>query len=153
MNLVKYNRPELSRWSPFDRLANIQDELDRFLDMTPFWRDRELFGGWSPALDVWQDNDNLYVRAELPGLKKDDINISLHDGMLSISGERRHEEKVEEGQVFRNERYFGKFHRSVALPTLVDAGKVKAAYEDGILHITLPKAEEAKPKQISIDVK
>jgi HSP20 family protein len=108
--------------------------------------------GWSPALDVSDEKDNLFVTVELPGMKKDEINLSLHDGVLTISGERKHETEKKEGDTFRSERYFGKFHRSVTLPTAVDASKVKASYKDGILTIELPKAEEAKPKQIAVNV-
>jgi HSP20 family protein len=85
-------------------------------------------------------------------MKKEDIDVSLHDGSLSISGERKSEEKVDEGEVYRSERFFGRFQRTVALPAAVDAGKIKAQYQDGVLTVTLPKAEEAKPKQIDVQV-
>ena len=85
-------------------------------------------------------------------MKKKDIDISLQNGTLVISGERKHEEEKEEGETFRSERYFGRFHRSVTLPTPVDGNAVKAAYKDGILTVTLPKAEEAKPKRIEVGV-
>jgi HSP20 family protein len=90
------------------------------------------------------------VVAEVPGLKKDDIELSLHGGVLTISGERKQDKKGEEG--YRNERFFGRFQRSVTLPTSVDGNKVKATYQDGILKVVLPKAEEAKPKQIDVSV-
>jgi HSP20 family protein len=92
------------------------------------------------------------VKVELPGLKKDQINLSLHEGVLTISGERKQEQETKQGDTFRSERYFGKFQRSVTLPTAVDSGKVKATYKDGILTVDLPKAEEAKPKQIAVSV-
>jgi HSP20 family protein len=114
--------------------------------------DTTLFSGWSPALDVFQDKDAVTVKVELPGLRKEDIEISLEKGVLSISGERRHEQKLDEGESFRSERYFGRFHRSVAIPTEVEADKVRASYTDGILTVTLPKAEEAKPKQIEVNI-
>lgn len=101
---------------------------------------------------MFQDKDNVFVKAELPGMKKEEIEISLHDGILSIGGERKHEAESRKGDSFRSERYFGRFHRSVTLPTAVDSTKVKAAYKDGILTVTLPKAEEAKPKQIQVNV-
>lgn len=153
MTLIPFNRLESARWSPLDRLSSLHDDLDRLFDLVPFGKDRELFGGWSPALDLWQDHDAVHVRVELPGLSKEDIHISLHDGALLISGERKQEETVDEGKTYRSERFFGKFQRSVALPTLVDASKVKASYQDGILEVTLPKAEEVKPKKIDINVK
>jgi HSP20 family protein len=121
----------------------------------PFWssfaRQGQLFGGWSPALDLYHNNDNVVAVIELPGMRKEDIEISLHDGTLTISGERKSEpsngEKAE-----RTERYVGKFRRSITLPTRVNANKVIATYRDGILTVTLPKAEEAKQKQIQVTV-
>jgi HSP20 family protein len=107
-------------------------------------------GGWSPALDVYDGKDNFVVTLEVPGMKKEDIEISLHDGMLTVSGERKDEREQTEGQAFRSERYFGKFQRSLSLPAAVDANKVKGSYKDGVLTIHLPKAEEAKPKQIAV---
>lgn len=154
MSLIRYQAPELSTWSPFDRLSTLRDEIDRLFDLSVpgFTRDAGLFSGWSPSVDVYQDKDNVFVKCELPGMKKEDIEISLHNGMLTISGERKHEEEHKEGESFRSERFFGKFHRSVSLPTAVDTGKVSASYKDGILTVSLPKAEEAKPKQIEVQV-
>ncbi|HEY2615402.1 MAG TPA: Hsp20/alpha crystallin family protein, partial [Chthoniobacterales bacterium] len=105
----------------------------------------------TPALDLYQNNDNVVAVVELPGMRKEDIEISLQDGVLTIGGERKAESGSENGAT-RTERFTGKFRRSVTLPTRVDANKVKAAYKDGILTVTLPKAEEAKPKQIQINV-
>lgn len=155
MSIIRYQSPELSSWSPFERLSTLREEMNRLFDSSfpgAGLGESTLFSGWSPALDVFQSNDAVTVRVELPGLRKEDIDISLEKGVLSISGERRHEEKVEEGESFRSERYFGRFHRSVAIPTEVEADKVKASYTDGLLTVTLPKAEEAKPKQIDVNV-
>jgi len=154
MSIIRYQAPELSTWTPFDRLTSLRDEMNRLFDLSlpGFTRDGGLFSGWSPALDVHQDKDNVFVKVELPGMKKEEIEISLHEGVLSISGERKHEEEKKEGETFRSERYFGRFHRSMTLPTTVDANKVKASYKDGILSVTLPKTEEAKPKQIQVNV-
>lgn len=154
MSIVRYQAPQTLAWTPFDRLSTLRDELDSLFEM-PFWsnfgRQSQLFSGWSPALDLYQNNDNVVARVELPGMRKEDIEISLHDGMLTINGERKSE--TSEGEkAERTERYVGKFRRSIALPTQVDANKVAANYRDGILTITLPKAEEAKPKQIKVDV-
>lgn len=152
MNLIRYQYPQHNTWSPLNRLASLRDEMDRLFDFTWPTRDSGLFSGWSPALDVHDEKDNLVVQVELPGMKKDGINISLHDGVLTISGERKAERDQKEGETFRSERYFGKFQRSVTLPTQVDGDKVQAAYKDGVLTVTLPKAEAAKPKQISVSV-
>jgi HSP20 family protein len=121
----------------------------------PFWssfaRQGQLFSGWSPALDLYQNNDNVVAVIELPGMRKEDIEISLHDGTLTISGERKSESSNDE-KAERTERYVGKFRRSITLPTRVNANKVRATYRDGILTVTLPKAEEAKPKQIQVTI-
>ena len=154
MSLIRYQAPELSTWPTFGRLSNLRDELDTLFEL-PFWsnfgRQTQLFSGWTPALDLYQNNDNLIAVVELPGMRKEDIEISLHDGMLTIGGERKSETR-EGDKAERTERYIGKFRRSITLPTRVDANKVSATYKDGILTITLPKAEEVKPKQIQANV-
>ena len=152
MDLIRYQAPDLVPWPALGRWSNLRDELNSFFEM-PFWssfgRPGQLFTGWSPALDLYQSNDNVVAVVELPGMRKEDIDISLHDGALTISGERKRDstggEKAE-----RTERYVGAFRRSIALPTRVDASKVSATYRDGILTVTLPKAEEVKPKQIQV---
>lgn len=113
----------------------------------------QLLEGWFPAVDVYEDKDNLLVKAELPGLKKEDIQISLDNGNLTLSGERKQEEKRQDAEVYRSERWVGRFHRSVSLPCRVESEKIKATYSEGVLTVTLPKAEDAKPKQIPISVK
>ena len=152
MSIIRYQFPPLAQRSSLDRLASLRDEMDRLFDFTWPTRDSGLFSGWSPALDVHDEKDNFLVHVELPGLKKEDIDISQHDGVLTVSGERKSEHEHKEGDTFRSERYFGKFQRSVALTAAVDAGKVNASYKDGVLTIHLPKAEEAKPKQIAVNV-
>lgn len=151
MHLIRYQSPELSNWPTLNRWSNLRDELNSLFDLpalTSFNR-QDLFSGWSPALDLYQNNDNVVAVIELPGMRKEDIEISLHDGTLTISGERKSSspngEKAE-----RTERYVGGFRRSISLPVQVDAGKVSATYRDGILTITLPKAEAAKPKRIEV---
>ncbi|HEX8295621.1 MAG TPA: Hsp20/alpha crystallin family protein [Chthoniobacteraceae bacterium] len=152
MSLVRYQFPQPANWSPMDRLTSLHDEVNRLFDLSWPTRDTGLFSGWSPTLDVFDDKDRFVVSVELPGMKKEDINLSLHDGALTITGERKHERENKEGETFRSERYFGKFQRSVTLPAAVDSTKVKASYKDGVLSVELPKAEEAKPKQIEVSV-
>jgi HSP20 family protein len=152
MSLIRYQTPELNPWTPFDRLPTLRDELNRIFDSAFPTRDSGLFSGWTPALDVYDEKDNFVVKVELPGMKKEDINLSLHDGVLTVSGERKHEREQKEAGTFRSERYFGRFQRSVTLPARVNAGDVKASYKDGVLSIDLPKAEEAKPRQIAVNV-
>lgn len=141
MKLVNYERPVLAT---FGRLANLQGEIERLFE-TPLQ-------AWSPALDVHEDKDNFTVTLELPGLKREDISVHLEDGSLIISGERKTENVSDDTEVHRRERFYGKFSRALTLPTAVSPDKVKANYKDGILTVTLPKAEEAKPKQIDVNV-
>lgn len=143
MKLVQYQRPGVT-WPTFGRLLNLNDELDRLFE-TPLQ-------AWAPALDVHEDKDKFTVNLELPGLKREDIEVHLEDGSLIISGERKGETVSEGTEVHRQERYYGKFSRALTFPTAVAADKVKAAYKDGILTVTLPKAEEAKPKQIDVTI-
>lgn len=138
----------VSTWPTLGRLTDLRDEIDRLFE-APVARTSE-FLGWTPAFDVYEEKDNFVVKAELPGMKKEDINVSLHDGSLIISGERQVETPTEGTEVYRAERFFGKFQRTVTVPATVAADKVKADYKDGILTITLPKSEEAKPKQIEV---
>ena len=137
-------------WPTLGRLTDLRDEIDRLFE-APLARTSE-FLGWMPAFDVYEEKDSFIVKAELPGMKKEDINVSLHDGSLIVSGERKSETKSEGTEVYRAERFFGKFQRAVTLPTAVAASKVKAEYKDGILTVTLPKTEEAKPKQIEVNI-
>jgi HSP20 family protein len=144
----------MSAWPSFDRWASLRDEMNSLFElpsMGDLARQTQLFGGWSPALDLYQNNDNVVAVLELPGMRKEDIDISLHDGMLTIAGERQ----ISSGEgenAERTERFSGKFRRSISLPTRVDAGKVNATYKDGILTVTLPKAEEAKPKKVEVTI-
>ena len=152
MKLIRYHAPDSAPWVALDRWSNLPDEVNSFFDM-PFWstsdRTGQLFTGWSPALDLYESGDHFVAVVELPGMRKEVIDISLHDGTLTISGERKRESNNGE-PAQRTERYVGTFRRSIALPTRVAPSKVSATYQDGILKVTLPKAEEAKPKQIKV---
>lgn len=152
--LTRWQRPELAAWRTFGGLSGLRDEIDRLFEapLSELARTSQFLTGWTVALDVHEDKDNVYVKAELPGMKKEDIELSLHDGCLSISGERKSETTHEGAEVYRAERFFGRFQRTVTLPTLVANDKVKAQYKDGVLTVTLPKAEEAKPKHIDVSV-
>ena len=154
MSLIRYQIPSSAMWPSLNRWANLRDDLDTLLEL-PFLSGSaqpQLFTGWTPALDLYQNNDNVIAVVELPGLRKEDIEISLHDGTLTIGGERKSETDANGENATRTERFTGKFRRSITLPTRVDANKVNATYKDGVLTVTLPKAEEAKPKQIQVNV-
>src|SRR5690242_15686500 len=142
MSLIRYQAPELNVWPSLDRWSNLRDELNSLFE-SPSWagfgRMGQLFTEWSPSLDLYQNNDNVVAVVELPGMRKDEIEISWHDGARTISGERRKETSNGDGEkAERSERYVGKFRRSIALPTRVDANKVSATYRGGILTVTLP---------------
>ncbi|MEW6303937.1 MAG: Hsp20/alpha crystallin family protein [Verrucomicrobiota bacterium] len=152
MNLIRFNRPTDWEWdwAP-PQLTTLQQEINRLFE-TPFaeLRPADFFNAWTPAVDVYEDTDHLVVRAELPGLKKDQIDVWFEDGVLNIAGERKQE--TEQRTLHRTERFHGRFHRSFTLPKPVNADKISAAYQDGILTVTLPKTEAAKPKQIEVNV-
>jgi HSP20 family protein len=154
MHIVRYRHyPQSDLSAALDRLTNMRAEMDRVFESTvgSFSRSPAPLSRWNPAVNVYQDKDRFTVVVELPGLKKEEIEILLHDDTLTIAGERKREESS--AQEFLTERLYGKFQRSLTLPTAVDAEKVKANYKDGLLQVVLPKAEEAKPKQIEVALK
>jgi len=143
--------------NPFSELEQIQNEMNKLFNLSiGRWPDRTsglMEGRWSPAIDVFDSKDNILVKADIPGMAKDDINVSVHGDTLVIKGEKKQESETKEKDFVRTERYYGSFHRAVSLPAEVDANKVSATYKNGVLELTLPKKEEAKPKEITIDVK
>jgi len=145
MNITQCQGSTLTGRPSFVRFTSLNDELNRLFGS-------QVSESWTPAVDVYEDKENFVVQAELPGLKREDIEVSLHDGALTISGERKAEKRSEETEVHRAERYVGRFQRALVLPITVAADKVKAGYTDGVLTITLPKTEEAKPKKIDVSV-
>lgn len=142
----------LVRWSPFREMVDMQRRLDRiFDDMGRSLPESEWAeaGNWL-ALDVHENPDAYTVETDLPGVSPDNINVTLHDNMLTISAETKREEKTEKDNRIISERRYGSFHRSVRLPNSVNADKVEAVFENGVLRLTLPKSEEAKPRQIEV---
>jgi len=151
MTLIRFN-PETAVPVPAVEPGEL---LRDFMNLHfPFFpKEKAGMNNWSPALDVHDDKEAFTVTLEAPGLKKEDFEISWHDGVLSIAGERKEEKEAKEKNYFRRERFFGRFARSVSLPADVQSDKIAAAYKDGVLTVSLPKAEEAKPKQIEVSVK
>ena len=154
MSMTLWQQPRLTARPDFIRLTDLNDELDRLFDTSfaRLTRNAQTAEAWSPALDVYEDKDNFVIHAELPGFKREDIEVSLHDGTLTLSGERKAEARQEDAVVYHAERCIGRFQRAVVLPATVNSEKVKASYADGVLTITLPKTEEAKPKKIDVAV-
>lgn len=131
-------------------LSRLRDQLNQIFEQPDFAMSDLLGGGWLPAVDVLDDKDKLTIKAELPGFKREDLDVSVHDNSLVISGERKSDEEKKDGEFYRSERFYGKFHRSISLPSTVDTGKIEARYRDGVLTVTLPKSDKAKAKQIEV---
>ncbi len=147
------------KWSPFRDgfrdIVGLQDEMNRLFDTFSKGNDTQSLveGVWAPSVDIYENKDEIVIDAELPGINQKDISVTVTDNVLTIKGEKKQEKEVKEENYHRVERSYGSFSRSFTLPVGVKADHIKAGYKDGVLKITLPKAEEAKPKQISIDVK
>ena len=146
---------ELVRWEPFEGLNRLHSRINDLFDES-LARARAVpgatSGDWLPAVDILESKDAYLIRAELPGMKKDDFNLEVNDGTLTLSGERKAETVSSGVEYHRSERVHGKFSRSFYLPQTVQQDGIKATYHDGILEIHVPKVEEAKPRQISISV-
>jgi len=144
MNLVTYD--------PFRELRSLQDEINRAFSSS-FNRggDNEMMrGAWSPNVDIYENKDNIVLEAELPGMSPDDVSISIENNVLTIHGERKFEKKSEQDNFHRVERSYGSFTRSFTLPPTVSSENADAAFENGVLRLTLAKREEAKPRKIEI---
>ncbi len=142
--------PEWGRTGLFEDLDRMRRQMDLLTEGITRGLWREPRAGVFPLMNVTEDKDNYYVRAELPGIKSDELDLSVTGDTLSISGERKLPSEDENAQYHRRERETGRFSRIISLPSQMDTGKVEAKCNDGILTVTLPKAEEAKPKQITI---
>jgi HSP20 family protein len=144
----------LVRWDPFQQLVAMRNRLnstltDPYTDpYTP--RTEDSFGAWAPPVDIFERQDHLVIRAEVPGVDMEDMDIRIENGVLTLHGERKQETEVQEQNAYRMERIYGMFTRSFSLPTTVDAAKVTATYKDGVLEVTVPKIETAKPKNVEI---
>ena len=144
MTLVRFNpfedmHHQLDRWvgNFAGAAADNNDKADR---------------NWVPAVDIFERGEETVVRAELPDVRKEDFDLKVENNVLTLHGEKRRDETVEEGKYHRSERHYGSFTRSFKLPSTVDTSRIQARYENGVLEILVPKAEEAKPKQIEVKV-
>ena len=141
------------RWTPMGPLRSFQEEMNRMFN--EFFRSGGEEAGWglrtwAPPVDIYETDDALVLKAELPGVSKEEVSIEIHHNTLLLKGERKGEAEVKEDQYHRVERAYGTFQRSFVLPTLVDQEHVQATYKDGVLELRLPKSEAAKPKRIAI---
>ncbi len=145
------------RWQPFSTMMAAEREFDRlFRDpFTAFGGEREAEPStrpWAPAVDIFETENSIVLKAELPGIDPKDVEVRVEDNTLYLKGERKFEKETKDENYHRVERSYGSFARSFSLPNSIDADKVVAEYKDGVLNLTLPKREEAKPKTIRINV-
>ena len=144
------------RWEPFRDLVTLQDRMNRMFDESYRARGGEdewaLGGSWAPAVDIYEHEGNIVLTAELPGVDPKAVDIRVENNVLTLRGERKWSDEVKRESYHRVERSYGSFTRSFTLPNVVDTEKIKAEYKDGMLRLVLPKKEEAKPRQISINV-
>lgn len=156
MSLIRWREARDLPAFPSDVL-NMQREINKMFDS--FFRSALpdesplIAGTWSPATDIVEHDDNFVVNVELPGMRKEDVKITMQDNTLMIRGEKKEERESKGSSYHRVERSYGSFQRSFALPSTVKAESIEAAFKDGILTVSLPKSEEAKPKQIDVKVK
>lgn len=138
-----------------DPFFMLQNRLNRLFDipLAPFVEETLPLTTWTPACDIYETAKEIVVKAELPGLKKEDVLVSIENNVLMIHGERKFEEEVKRENFHRVERTYGEFLRTFTLPTFVDTTKIMAEFKDGLLMVFLPKREEAKPKQIEVKIK
>jgi HSP20 family protein len=142
MSIIKYN--------PVRNVSLFPDLMDRFLENPELFLQDTLNVSWCPAVDVSEFEDRYEVEVEVPGMKKEDIKVSFEDGILRLTGEKKQEEKTDKKNFHRIERSYGSFERAFRIPGEVQADAIKARYDNGVLNISIPKAEEAKPRQIEI---
>lgn len=149
-------RPRKDVWQPFREVETLQNEMNKLFDFSlgrwPVRSTGLMEGAWNPSVDVFESKDNIMVKADIPGMKKEDIEISIHGDTLIIKGEKKEETESKEKDYVKTERFYGSFNRALTLPSEVDETKGKASYKDGVLEMTLPKKEEKKPRQIKVDI-
>lgn len=138
----------LVRWDPFREMAGFGERMNRMFG--EFSREPASTTSWSPAVDIVENGEELILKAELPGMKKENITVHVEDNVLTLRGERKFEKETKEENYHRVEREYGSFVRSFALPSNVDESRIRAEYKDGLLTLSLPKLAASKPKEIKI---
>ncbi len=143
----------ITRWEPFRGVNTLQDQFNRlFSDVFDRKAEESSLTAWAPAVDIYETGHELVVKADLPEVDPKDLDIRVENNILTIRGERKFEKKVNEDNYLRVERAYGSFARSFTLANTVNSDAIKADYQDGVLTLTIPKREEAKPKQIKVNV-
>ena len=145
---------ELVRWNPRRELFGFHNSINRmfndFFSQTVRSDEAVSSWGWNPVVDIYENEENIVIKAEIPGVDKNDIVVDVKGRVLTLKGERSTDNAVKEDNYYRQERSYGKFERAFALPVEVDPDKIKADFKDGVLKIDIPKAEENKPRQVTI---
>ncbi len=143
-------------WNPLHGFDKLQSDMESVFNDYPSESNRNmglLEGNWAPAIDVYDSHDDIMIKADLPGMNKEDIEVTIHGDTLIIKGEKKIENKVKEEDYIRTERFYGNFNRTLTLPSEIDHEKVNATYKDGVLELILSKKEEKKTKRIEVNVK
>lgn len=143
----------MTRWEPVGNLAALHDQFSRLFESGfPARADNSALTTWAPAVDIYETENELVLKADLPEISEKDLDVGVENSTLTIRGERKFEKKVEEGSYLRTERTYGSFSRSFSLPSTVNTDAIKAGYKDGVLTVELPKRAESKPKQVKVNV-
>jgi HSP20 family protein len=148
------NSMAVIRWDPFRDLNSLQERMNRlFEEANRGWRadDPSSTTSWSPAVDIYESDSDIVVKAELPGMEREDIDLNLENNVLTLKGNRRFERDAKDENYHRIERAYGTFSRSFSIPAVVEEGSIRAEYKQGVLTIVLPKTQKAKPQQIKIE--
>src|SRR5579863_7598685 len=143
----------VTRWEPFRNLSSLQEQVNRLFDSSFKGNaDNSTFTTWAPPVDIYETENELVLKADLPDVTEKDLDIRVENNMLTIRGERKFEQKVNEDNYLRIERTYGSFSRSFSLPNTVNTEAIKADYKNGVLTVQLPKRAESKPKQVKVNV-
>ena len=143
----------ITRWDPFRNVSSLQEQFNRMFDATFPGRTAEsALTAWSPAVDIYETENELVLKADLPDMNEKDLDVKVENNMLTIRGERKFEEKVSEENYLRIERTYGSFSRSFSLPSTVNSEAISAEYKNGVLTVQLPKRAESKPKQVKVNI-
>lgn len=159
MSLIPYKRKNtIIQSSPFNLIEDLQSDLNRFFNNSVMNLSQNAFepgqlGNWLPTTDVHDDGDKLVVQSDMPGLEKKDMEVSIQGNTLFIRGEKKHHEEVKDMGYLRSERFFGQFERAIPLTEDINPEKIDASYNNGVLSVTIQKKEEAKPKQVKVNIK
>ncbi|MHB8526457.1 MAG: Hsp20/alpha crystallin family protein [Candidatus Acidiferrales bacterium] len=143
----------ITRWEPFRNVSSLQEQVNRLFESTfPHKGDESTLTAWAPAVDVYETENELVIKADLPEISEKDLDVRVENNMMTIRGERKFEQQVKEDSYLRMERAYGSFSRSFSLPNTVNTEAINADYKNGVLTVTLPKRAESKPKQVKINI-